>query len=188
MGNPKCRAIFQEQESPSVLQCVYSSNWFSYFAIKLIILSILQRPEKFLGEIETWDRAEKALENALNSFGKPWQVGFLLLKCSLLLLSPISSISPSCFSTTKTYWFGLLVCILLQSKLSKNCVGPVYADKWSWWCFLWTKNWHHCLWCSEKEVPMCNHSGNQKFVLSVPCCWHNVFSEKSDALQWQCTV
>jgi len=36
---------------------------------------VIQRPEKYLGEIETWNRAEKALEDALNAFGKPWQVG-----------------------------------------------------------------------------------------------------------------
>ena len=36
------------------------------------------------------------------------------------------------------------------------------ADKWSWWCFLWTENWHYSLWCSEKKVPMCNHSGIEK--------------------------
>ena len=33
--------------------------------------------EMYLGEIETWDRAEKALADALNDFGELWQVGFL---------------------------------------------------------------------------------------------------------------
>ncbi|XP_024357785.1 threonine--tRNA ligase, mitochondrial 1 isoform X1 [Physcomitrium patens] len=37
-------------------------------------LELSTRPEKYLGEIETWNRAEKALEAALNAFGKPWQI------------------------------------------------------------------------------------------------------------------
>jgi threonyl-tRNA synthetase len=37
-------------------------------------LELSTRPEKYLGEIETWDRAEKALADALNAFGKPWQI------------------------------------------------------------------------------------------------------------------
>lgn len=39
----------------------------------------IQRPEKYLGDLATWDRAEKALEDALNSFNKPWEVGLLAL-------------------------------------------------------------------------------------------------------------
>lgn len=35
---------------------------------------MLQRPEKYLGDLETWDKAEAALTEALNEFGKPWQV------------------------------------------------------------------------------------------------------------------
>lgn len=34
----------------------------------------LQRPEKYLGDIETWEKAETALADALNEFGKPWQI------------------------------------------------------------------------------------------------------------------
>ncbi|KAI8818001.1 uncharacterized protein EV422DRAFT_539623 [Fimicolochytrium jonesii] len=37
-------------------------------------LKLSTRPEKFLGEVETWDNAEKILENALNKFGKKWQL------------------------------------------------------------------------------------------------------------------
>lgn len=37
-------------------------------------LELSTRPEKYLGEVEVWDRAEKALEKALNAFGKPWQI------------------------------------------------------------------------------------------------------------------
>ena len=31
-------------------------------------------PKKHLGDLETWQRAEAALSEALNAFGKPWQV------------------------------------------------------------------------------------------------------------------
>ncbi|PWA69679.1 threonine--tRNA ligase, mitochondrial 1 [Artemisia annua] len=31
------------------------------------------RPEKYLGDLETWDKAEMALADALKEFGKPWQ-------------------------------------------------------------------------------------------------------------------
>ncbi|XP_030636836.1 threonine--tRNA ligase 1, cytoplasmic [Chanos chanos] len=35
-------------------------------------LNLSTRPEKFLGEPEVWDRAEKQLENSLNDFGEKW--------------------------------------------------------------------------------------------------------------------
>ncbi|XP_029296690.1 LOW QUALITY PROTEIN: threonine--tRNA ligase 1, cytoplasmic [Cottoperca gobio] len=35
-------------------------------------LNLSTRPEKFLGEPEVWDQAEKQLENSLNNFGKKW--------------------------------------------------------------------------------------------------------------------
>lgn len=35
-------------------------------------LRLSTRPEKFLGEIETWNHAEKELTESLNEFGEPW--------------------------------------------------------------------------------------------------------------------
>ncbi|XP_066566691.1 threonine--tRNA ligase 1, cytoplasmic isoform X2 [Amia ocellicauda] len=35
-------------------------------------LNLSTRPEKFLGEPEVWDQAEKQLENSLNEFGEKW--------------------------------------------------------------------------------------------------------------------
>ncbi|KAJ3015168.1 threonyl-tRNA synthetase [Thoreauomyces humboldtii] len=35
-------------------------------------LNLSTRPENYLGEIETWDKAEGMLEQALNKFGHPW--------------------------------------------------------------------------------------------------------------------
>ncbi|CAL8249120.1 unnamed protein product [Merluccius merluccius] len=35
-------------------------------------LNLSTRPEKFLGEVEVWDQAEKQLENSLNEFGEKW--------------------------------------------------------------------------------------------------------------------
>ncbi|KAJ8759024.1 hypothetical protein K2173_003262 [Erythroxylum novogranatense] len=37
-------------------------------------LKLSTRPEKFLGDVATWDKAEAALAEALNEFGKPWQI------------------------------------------------------------------------------------------------------------------
>jgi threonyl-tRNA synthetase len=37
-------------------------------------LELSTRPEKFLGEVETWNKAEKALEECLNDFGRPWKI------------------------------------------------------------------------------------------------------------------
>lgn len=45
-----------------------------------------QRPENYLGELETWEKAENALKEALDEFGKPWQVfykSFILALYSL---------------------------------------------------------------------------------------------------------
>lgn len=36
-------------------------------------LVLSTRPEKFLGEIEFWNEAEKALSESLDDFGQPWR-------------------------------------------------------------------------------------------------------------------
>ncbi|KAJ3030686.1 threonyl-tRNA synthetase [Rhizophlyctis rosea] len=50
------------------LQHVYGIFGFT-FSLKLST-----RPEKFLGEVETWNKAEQLLESALNKFGHPWEL------------------------------------------------------------------------------------------------------------------
>ncbi|KAI9017148.1 hypothetical protein BC832DRAFT_9682 [Gaertneriomyces semiglobifer] len=50
------------------LQHIYGIFGFE-FSLKLST-----RPEKFLGDVETWDKAEKLLEEALNKFGKKWEL------------------------------------------------------------------------------------------------------------------
>ncbi|MCL7034358.1 hypothetical protein MKW94_005362 [Papaver nudicaule] len=37
-------------------------------------LELSTRPEKYIGEIEVWDKAEGALTEALNEFGRPWKI------------------------------------------------------------------------------------------------------------------
>jgi len=37
-------------------------------------LELSTRPEKRIGEEALWDKAEAALEKALNKFGKPWKL------------------------------------------------------------------------------------------------------------------
>uniref|UniRef100_A0A672ZB31 threonine--tRNA ligase n=1 Tax=Sphaeramia orbicularis TaxID=375764 RepID=A0A672ZB31_9TELE len=48
------------------LRTVYDVFGFSFK------LNLSTRPEKFLGEPEIWDQAEKQLENSLNDFGEKW--------------------------------------------------------------------------------------------------------------------
>lgn len=36
-------------------------------------MKLSTRPEKYMGEIETWDMAEEQLKVALNNFGRPWE-------------------------------------------------------------------------------------------------------------------
>ncbi|KAJ8263018.1 hypothetical protein COCON_G00154750 [Conger conger] len=48
------------------LRTVYDVFGFSFK------LNLSTRPEKFLGEPEVWDQAEKQLENSLNEFGEQW--------------------------------------------------------------------------------------------------------------------
>lgn len=50
------------------LKCIYGIFGFTFQ------LKLSTRPEKFLGEIEMWDRAETMLTNALNSFGEKWEL------------------------------------------------------------------------------------------------------------------
>lgn len=49
----------------------YTYGIFGYeFALELST-----RPEeKFLGDIETWNKAEGMIADALNAFGKPWKL------------------------------------------------------------------------------------------------------------------
>jgi threonyl-tRNA synthetase len=51
-----------------MLQHIYGIFGFNFE------LELSTRPEKRLGSEELWDRAEKALEDALNEFGKPWKL------------------------------------------------------------------------------------------------------------------
>jgi len=48
------------------LRSVYETFGFTFK------LNLSTRPEKFLGEPEVWDHAEKQLENSLNEFGEQW--------------------------------------------------------------------------------------------------------------------
>ncbi|XP_072167513.1 threonine--tRNA ligase 1, cytoplasmic-like [Diadema setosum] len=50
------------------LKSVYSVFGFTY---KLVLST---RPEKFLGEIEVWDNAEKQLARSLDAFGEDWKL------------------------------------------------------------------------------------------------------------------
>jgi len=51
----------------------FMENVYNIFGFEFS-LDLSTRPEKFLGEIEVWAKAEKALEEALNEFGRPWKL------------------------------------------------------------------------------------------------------------------
>eukprot|EP01111_Echinosteliopsis_oligospora_P017108 TRINITY_DN730_c1_g1_i1.p1 TRINITY_DN730_c1_g1~~TRINITY_DN730_c1_g1_i1.p1 ORF type:complete len:743 (-),score=250.06 TRINITY_DN730_c1_g1_i1:22-2250(-) len=48
------------------MQHVYGIFGYSF------TLELSTRPEKFLGDVAIWDKAEKTMEEALNAFGQPW--------------------------------------------------------------------------------------------------------------------
>ncbi|XP_053859066.1 threonine--tRNA ligase 1, cytoplasmic [Vidua macroura] len=50
------------------LRTVYDVFGFSFK------LNLSTRPEKYLGDIEVWNQAEKQLENSLNAFGEKWEL------------------------------------------------------------------------------------------------------------------
>jgi threonyl-tRNA synthetase len=61
--------IAQEIESAlGFMKHIYDIFGFSFK------LSLSTRPEKYLGEVEQWNKAEAQLEKALNSFGHPWKL------------------------------------------------------------------------------------------------------------------
>ncbi|KAI4387476.1 hypothetical protein MLD38_005304 [Melastoma candidum] len=66
-----CRESQIKDEVRSVLEFIsYVYEIFGFtFELKLST-----RPEKYLGDLETWERAEAALTEALDEFGQPWQI------------------------------------------------------------------------------------------------------------------
>eukprot|EP00850_Spirogloea_muscicola_P015583 SM000121S25980 [mRNA] locus=s121:32138:38437:- [translate_table: standard] len=60
-----------EEEVGGCLDFLQTAYGIFGFTFELVLST---RPEKFLGEIETWDQAEAALSSALDAFGRPWQI------------------------------------------------------------------------------------------------------------------
>ncbi|GLT50300.1 hypothetical protein SLA2020_237930 [Shorea laevis] len=66
-----CRESQVKDEVRGVLEFInYAYNIFGF----TYELKLSTRPEKYLGDLATWERAEAALSEALNEFGKPWQI------------------------------------------------------------------------------------------------------------------
>ncbi|PKA59163.1 Threonine--tRNA ligase, mitochondrial [Apostasia shenzhenica] len=65
-----CRESQIKDEVKGVLEFI--SHVYKTFGFTFE-LELSTRPEKYLGEIETWDKAELALKDALDEFGRPWQ-------------------------------------------------------------------------------------------------------------------
>ncbi|KAL7603743.1 hypothetical protein Lser_V15G18951 [Lactuca serriola] len=66
-----CRESQIKDEVKGVLEFInYVYDIFGFtFELKLST-----RPKKYLGDVETWEKAETALADALNEFGKPWEI------------------------------------------------------------------------------------------------------------------
>ncbi|XP_064991980.1 threonine--tRNA ligase, mitochondrial 1-like [Musa acuminata AAA Group] len=66
-----CRENQIKEEVKNVLDFISYTYGIFGFTFEL---ELSTRPEKYLGDIETWDKAEAALSEALNEFGRPWQI------------------------------------------------------------------------------------------------------------------
>ncbi|XP_008802022.1 threonine--tRNA ligase, mitochondrial 1 [Phoenix dactylifera] len=66
-----CRESQIKDEVKSVLEFISYTYGIFGFTFEL---ELSTRPEKYLGDIETWDKAEAALSDALNEFGRPWLI------------------------------------------------------------------------------------------------------------------
>ncbi|KAG2259514.1 hypothetical protein Bca52824_078808 [Brassica carinata] len=84
---------------------VYTKFGFTYYDLKLST-----RPEKYLGDLATWDRAERDLEEALEDFGKP----FLVNRGAGAFYGPKIDITVS--DAMKSY----LQCVTLQVRVPKS--------------------------------------------------------------------
>ncbi|XP_057300537.1 threonine--tRNA ligase 1, cytoplasmic-like isoform X2 [Hydractinia symbiolongicarpus] len=60
-----------ESEIKSCLEFLRHVYEIFGFTFKLFLST---RPDKYLGELEVWNNAEKQLENSLNAFGEPWEL------------------------------------------------------------------------------------------------------------------
>lgn len=60
-----------ESEVAGVLDMLHETYGILGFTFELMLST---RPEKFLGELEVWDKAEMALAQALNKFGQSWTI------------------------------------------------------------------------------------------------------------------
>ncbi|XP_031636637.1 threonine--tRNA ligase 1, cytoplasmic [Contarinia nasturtii] len=63
-----------EQIKTEIDSCLdFLSHVYSKFGFTFSLV-LSTRPEKYLGELEVWNAAEKALEESLNKFGQPWKL------------------------------------------------------------------------------------------------------------------
>lgn len=66
-----CKTEQIQDEIDSCLEFV--SHVYETFGFEFSLM-LSTRPDSYLGDLEVWNRAEIALENSLNKFGKPWKL------------------------------------------------------------------------------------------------------------------
>ncbi|KAK3200546.1 hypothetical protein Dsin_023961 [Dipteronia sinensis] len=89
-------------------------------------LKLSTRPEKYVGKLETWEKAEAALKDALNEFGKPWQLDFQLplrFKLEYLAEGGKRKETPVMIHGSVLGSFERMIAILLEH----------YKGKWPFW-------------------------------------------------------
>jgi threonyl-tRNA synthetase len=67
-----CRADQIEQEISLVVKMIFET--YAVFGFEEVEVEISTRPDSFLGEIETWDKAEAALADALRKLGVAYKI------------------------------------------------------------------------------------------------------------------
>ncbi|KAG1149921.1 hypothetical protein G6F37_000464 [Rhizopus arrhizus] len=65
----------QQQIAPEITSCLsFVDRVYKAFQFPHYDLTLSTRPESFIGRVEEWDLAEKALREALDATGRPWTV------------------------------------------------------------------------------------------------------------------
>ncbi|XP_049413220.1 threonine--tRNA ligase, mitochondrial 1-like [Solanum stenotomum] len=67
-----CRESQIKDEVKGVLDFI--SYVYAIFGFSNIDFKLSTRPEKYIGNLQSWKKAEDALAEALNEFGKPWEI------------------------------------------------------------------------------------------------------------------
>ncbi|CAO3702399.1 unnamed protein product [Rhizopus stolonifer] len=67
--------LTRQQIAPEITSCLsFVDRVYKAFQFPHYELTLSTRPESFMGRVEEWDEAEKALSDSLNATGRPWTI------------------------------------------------------------------------------------------------------------------